>query len=113
MATDANEEVIRAVTSAIQARPGISMDDLILSCRPHTWNQVFLTLDALTRVGVVRLHPHGGFYAISPSLQPIAERHQDQGKKPSVRRVSNPYPKISRTRATPQPRHQAGNPAMM
>ena len=113
MATDANEEVLRAVTCAIQARPGISMDDLILSCRPHTWNQVFLTLDALTRVGLVRLHPHDGIYAISPSLQLIAERRRDHGKKPSVRRVGNPYPKISRTRATPQPLHHAGNPATM
>jgi hypothetical protein len=96
MATDTNEEVIRAVTCAIQARPGLSMDDLILSCRPHTWNQVFLTLDALIRVGVVSLGPHGGFYAISPSLQPTAERHQDRAKKPSGRSDRNPYRQISR-----------------
>ncbi len=112
MPTDANEDVIRAVSCAIRARPGLSLDDLILSCRPHTWNQVFLTLDALIRVGAVRLRPHGGFYAISPSLQPSAERHENRAKKPSVKRDSNPYRQISRNMSTPQPPRQARNPAM-
>jgi hypothetical protein len=113
VATDPNEDVIRAVTCAIQARPGLNMDDLILSCRPYTWNQVFLTLDALIRVGVVRLRPHGGFYAISPSLQPISGRHQDRGKKPSVKSDGNPYHRISRDVSAPQSLPQAGNPAML
>jgi hypothetical protein len=96
MATDVNEDVIRAVTCAIEARPGLSMDDLILSCRPHTWNQVFLALDVLMRVGVVKLPSHDGFYTISPSTKPIAKRHQDRAKKPSVRSDRNPYRQISR-----------------
>jgi hypothetical protein len=112
MATDANEDVIRAVSCAIRARPGVSMDDLILSCRPHTWNQVFLTLEALIRVGAVRLRPHGGFYTSSPSLQPSAERHQNRAKKASVKRDSNPYRQISRNMLTPQPSPQARNPAI-
>lgn len=63
MATEANEEVLRAVTCAIEVRPGLSLDDLILSCRPYTWNEVFLTLEVLIRAKIVRLHPRGGFYA--------------------------------------------------
>lgn len=113
MATDTNEAVIRAVTCAIQARPGLSIDDLILSCRPHTWNQVFLTLDALIRVGVVRLRPHGGFYAISSSLQPITGRNRDRAKKPSVKRDSNPYRQISRYASSPRSLPKVGKSAMM
>ena len=86
MATDGNEDLIRVITSTIQARPGLCMDDLILSCRPHPWNQVFLTLAALTRAGVVKHRPHGGFYTTSPSLQPIAERRRDRAKRPSEKR---------------------------
>jgi hypothetical protein len=112
MATDANEDVIRAVTCAIQARPGLNMDDVILSCRPHTWNQVFLALDALIRVGVVRIRPHGGFYTISPSFKRIAGRHQNRSKKPTVKGDINPYRQISRDVSISQSLNQAGNPLM-
>jgi hypothetical protein len=113
MATDASGDVIRAVTCAIQARPGLSMDDLILSCRPHTWNQIFLALDALIRVGVVRLRRHGGLYALSPSSKPIAGRHPNRSKKPTVKTDINPYRQISRDMSTPQTPSQAENPSMM
>jgi len=96
MATDVNEDVIRAVTCAIEARPGLSMDDLILSCRPHTWNQVFLALDVLIRVGVVRLPRHGGFYTISPSSKPVAKRHQNRSQKLTVKSDINPCRQDSR-----------------
>ena len=61
----ANEDVTRAVTCAIQTRPGMSMDELILCCRPYTWNQVFLTLDDLVRNGIVTLRHQGGLYLVS------------------------------------------------
>lgn len=102
MATNANEDVIRAVTRAIQARPDLIMDDLILSCKPHTWNQIFLTLDALIRVGVVRLRRHGGFYTISPSSTPIAGQHRDRTKTPPLKPNINPYHQTSRDGATTQ-----------
>lgn len=44
-----SEEVTRAVTCAIQTRPGLNMDDLILACTPYTWNQVFFALNDLVR----------------------------------------------------------------
>lgn len=62
-----NEDVTRAVSCAIQTRPGLSMDELILACTPYTWNQVFLALDDLARNGIVTLRHRGGFYLISPN----------------------------------------------
>lgn len=55
-----SEEVTRAVTCAIQTRPGLNMDDLILACTPYTWNLVVLALDDLVRHGVVTLQHRGG-----------------------------------------------------
>jgi hypothetical protein len=112
METNANEEVIRAVTCAIQARPGLNMDDVILSCRPYTWNQVFLALDALIRVGVVRIRRHNGFYTSSPSSKRIARQHHNRSQQPRVKGDVDPYLKISRDVSTPQSRNQAGNPSM-
>ncbi|GKS62759.1 hypothetical protein YTPLAS72_00630 [Nitrospira sp.] len=68
---ESREEVTRAIICAIKTRPNLSMDDLILCCRPYTWNQVFLPLDDLTRTGAVRLKHKGGFYMISsqPPMQ--------------------------------------------
>ena len=62
------EEVTRAITCAVQARPGLSIDDLVLACTPYTWNQVFLALDDLVRNGVVTLKQGGGFYMVSVAL---------------------------------------------
>lgn len=62
-----NEDVTRAVSCAIQTRPGLSMDELILACTPYTWNQVFLALDDLVRNGIVNLRHRGGLYLISPN----------------------------------------------
>ena len=68
---ESQEDVTRAIICAIQTRPDLSIDDLILCCAPYTWNQVLLTLDHLTRNGVVTLRQKNGFYMISP--QPSME----------------------------------------
>lgn len=52
---EGREAVSRAVICALKARPNMTMDDLILCCRPYTWNQVFLALDDLIRNGIVTL----------------------------------------------------------
>lgn len=62
------DDVTRAVICAITTRPNMTMDDLILCCRPYTWNQVFLALDDLIRNGVVMLKQGGGFYMVSVAL---------------------------------------------
>lgn len=68
-----SEDVTRAVSCAVRARPGLSMDDLILCCAPFSWNQVFLALDKLIRDGAVTLRPGRGMYMISPSGTTISE----------------------------------------
>lgn len=67
MTSKDKEDVTRAVIGAIQARPGLSMDDLILACTPYTWNQVFLAIDELTRKGMISLKHRDGFYMNSPA----------------------------------------------
>lgn len=65
---ESTEDVTRAVMCAIRTRPDLNMDELILCCRPYTWNQVFLALDHLVKKGVVTLKQGGGFYMTSLSL---------------------------------------------
>lgn len=76
MATYASDDVVCAITSVIQTRPGLSMDELILSCTPYTWSQVFLAVNGLLRRGVVRHGAHGGFFINSPTAPPIAPPHR-------------------------------------
>ena len=68
MNMEGREAVSRAVICAIKTRPNMNMDDLILCCRPYTWNQVFLALDDLIRNGLVTLKQGGGFYLVSVSI---------------------------------------------
>lgn len=71
-----SENVIRAVKCAVETRPGMSMDDLILCCTPYSWNQVFLALDELVRNGAVALKQAEGVYLITiipttPETEPV------------------------------------------
>ncbi len=63
----ANKDVTQAISYAVQTRPGLSMDDLILSCAPYSWNQVFLGLDELVRRGAVTMKQGQGLYMITPA----------------------------------------------
>jgi len=65
---ESTEDVTRSIICAIKTRPDLSMDELILCCRPYTWNQVFLALDELVRKGLITLKQGGGFYMISLNL---------------------------------------------
>lgn len=71
MATCASDDVVRAITCTLQTRPGLSMDDLILSCLPYSWSQIFVAVNGLLRRGVVRHGAHGGFFINSGTVQPI------------------------------------------
>lgn len=86
MATYAKDDVIRAITCVLQTRPGLRIDDLILSCSPYTWDQVLPAVNGLFRKGVVRRGAHGGFFINSPTVQPIARPH----------RLEHPHPGGSR-----------------
>lgn len=64
-----SDDIKRAISCVVQARPGLCMDELILACAPYSWNQVFLALDELVRNGVITLRSQDGLYMISPSLE--------------------------------------------
>jgi len=45
--------------------PGIALDDIVLECAGLTWNQVFITIDRLSREGALKLTPKGrGLYKV-------------------------------------------------
>jgi hypothetical protein len=68
------DDVIRAISCAVQTRPGLGMDDLILCCAPYSWNQVFLALDELVRKGAVTMRQGHGLYMIAPSTNTMAKK---------------------------------------
>lgn len=53
------------VLKVIVRSPGTALDDIVLECHNLTWNQVFVTIDKLSREGMIKLGPKGlGQYAI-------------------------------------------------
>jgi hypothetical protein len=89
-----SEEVTRAVKCAIQTRPGLNMDDLILACTPYTWNQVFLALNDLVRHGVVTHQHRGGFYMIPPSSNTMTSRRGNRKRHVGVRSKTRPHVQV-------------------
>ncbi|HMS82763.1 MAG TPA: hypothetical protein PKD12_03830 [Nitrospira sp.] len=59
-------DVKRAISIAVESRPGLSMDDLILCCAPYSWNQIFLALNELVRKGAITMSQGGGLFLITP-----------------------------------------------
>lgn len=60
-AKDLSERVLEIV----QETPGCDLEDLAAKCPEVTWNQVFLTLDRLSRSGRVVLKQSGpGHYSV-------------------------------------------------
>jgi hypothetical protein len=89
-----SEDVTRAVTCAIQTRPGLNMDDLILACTPYTWNQVFLALDDLVRHGVVTLQHREGIYMISSCSNAMTTRRVGRKQHVGVRSKTRPHVQV-------------------
>lgn len=55
----------RQVLEVIVRSPGSVLDDIVLQCPHLTWNQVFLTIDRLSREGELTLTPKGqGIYQV-------------------------------------------------
>jgi hypothetical protein len=55
--------------------PGRALDDMVLECPELTWNQIFLTIDRLSREGALTLTPKGrGVYTLHCSDHAPAER---------------------------------------
>lgn len=47
------------IYSIVKQHPGIQLEELATLCPNFTWNQVFLEVDRLSRLGQVRLYPVG------------------------------------------------------
>lgn len=54
--------------------PDTALDDIVLACPHHTWNQVYLVPDRLRREGVLTVNAHEhGRYTIHVLTTPIQE----------------------------------------
>jgi len=65
------------VLEVIVRSPGSTLEDLVLECPDLTWNQVFITIDRLSREGALTLTPKGrGVYTLHLSSNAVhAARH--------------------------------------
>lgn len=66
------------VLEVIVRAPGSVLDDIVLECQDLTWNQVFITIDRLSREGTLKLTPKGrGLYTVHLSNNALheARRH--------------------------------------
>ena len=53
------------VIEVILRSPGTVLDDIVFECSNLTWNQVFVTIDKLSREGMIKMNPKGlGQYAM-------------------------------------------------
>lgn len=62
-----SQDINQKVVDAINRSPGSVLEDIAQECPDLTWNQVFITIDRLSREGTVRLTPIGrGLYTVHP-----------------------------------------------
>jgi hypothetical protein len=47
------------VLEVIVRSPGTALDDIVLECPNLTWNQIFVTIDKLSREGIIKMSPKG------------------------------------------------------
>lgn len=56
------------VMEIIVHQPGTTLDDIVLECPDLTWNQVFITIDRMSRERTLKLMPKGrGVYTVQLS----------------------------------------------
>lgn len=59
------QTVADRIIETVSRSPGCLLEEVALECPDLTWNQVFLTVDQLSRVGRVHLAKKGpGVYAV-------------------------------------------------
>ena len=62
---DSPAEVTLRILDILRQRNECTMDELLQTCAPYTWNVVFLEVDRLSRSGHVRLlYRKDGAYAV-------------------------------------------------
>lgn len=73
-----HSDVVHQVLAVIVRSPGTVLDDGVLECPNLTWNQIFITIDRLSREGMIKMNPTGfGHYALYIRTAP-------QGIRPSA-----------------------------
>ena len=64
------------VMEIIVRQPGSTLDDIVLECPDLTWNQVFITIDRMSREGTLKLMPRGrGVYTVQFSHNVQQDTH--------------------------------------
>lgn len=64
------------VMEIIVRQPGSTLDDIVLECPDLTWNQVFITIDRMSREGRLTLMPRGqGVYTVQFSHNVQQDTH--------------------------------------
>jgi hypothetical protein len=68
---DMDSEITTQILKIVTRKKVCHLDDLVEKCQDYTWNQVFLEVDRLSRIGGLRLlYQKDGDYAVS--LPPAA-----------------------------------------
>jgi len=66
------------VMEIIVRQPGGTLDDIVLECPDLTWNQVFITIDRMSREGTLALLPRGcGVYTVQFSHNVQQDTHHE------------------------------------
>ena len=74
-------DIVSQIYEAIRQSPNSDLDEIVLACSDFTWNQVFLELDRMSRLGQVVLKQEGpGHYRVAPgSALQVWHTHISQG----------------------------------
>lgn len=63
-------DIVRQIYEAIRQSPNSDVEEIVLACSDLTWNQVFLELDRMSRLGqVVLKQARPGRYRVTPGCE--------------------------------------------
>ena len=63
-------DIVRQIYEAIRQSPNSDVEEIVLACSDLTWNQVFLELDRMSRLGqVVLKQRRPGRYRVTPGTE--------------------------------------------
>jgi hypothetical protein len=63
-------DIVRQIYEAIRQSPNSDVEEIVLACSDLTWNQVFLELDRMSRLGkVVLKQERPGRYRVTPGSE--------------------------------------------
>lgn len=61
------QDIVHQIHEVIRQSPNSDLEEIVLACSDLTWNQVFLELDRMTRLGqVVLRQERPGRYRVTP-----------------------------------------------